>query len=400
MKTNVHPGASATGKSRFGKNYQAQIPNLLQTLSPPNSEQVPRKSKFELLDNHIKRAKSEAPEAITGEASKLKVFFDFCKAYELPYKDTNNSIFNQSMGIQITMAERFIFHLQRDRYIQCNFDSARAYLKVALNHYDIETNPLDAMGRNRFRNLKLSFNKNANPGTRKKIALNSNLSRAIVNDWCGSTSSNVYVEATSIKGLLGTATLTYLATALRAGNILRGTSDNKDDLAIHIGDVITFDNGKVFILNNRTKTCKDPVLTHVPALNTTNAEYFCAATRLEALAKWRLRVDGASPDDFLFINPKSNKPLSTGVANNHLKNFIKAIRVEQGIHDNVEKFFSLISLRKTVSTELKRKNCTPEVIACKLKHASITAQMSYICKHRTASKPFIKDLYEVITPGS
>ena len=164
--------------------------------------------------------------------------------------------------------------------------------------------------------------------------------------------------------------------------------------------MLTFDNGKIFIVNNRTKTNKGPIITHIPAQKSSNAEFFCAATRLVALARWRRRMDGASSDDFLFINPKSNKPLSTGVAHKHLKSFIKTVRSNQGIDNNLEKFFSLISLRKTVSTELKRKNCTPEIIACKLKHASITSQMSYICKHRTASKPFIKSLYEVITPRS
>jgi len=363
-------------------------------LSPPH--QV---SKFDSLDEHIKRAKKEAPEAQSGEKSKLKTFFEFCKTYDLPLGQ--NSIFTQDMEVQFTMVERFLFFLQREKQFQSNFDSARAYLKTALMHFDIDTNPLDVMGRNRFRNLKLAFNKNANPGSRKKIAFNHSLAVALINDWCGSTSCDNYLEATSMKGLLGTAVLTYLTTALRAGNILRGTSDNKDELAIHIGDIIPFENGKIFLLNNRTKTTKGPLLTHVPAqFSSKKAEYFCAATRLVALAKWRVDKEGASQDDFLFINPKSKKPLSTGVANNHLKAFIKSVCSSQEINEDLEKFFSLISLRKTVSTEMKAKKCAPELIASKLKHTSLKSQMSYICQHRTASKPFIKKIYEIIAPGS
>lgn len=331
----------------------------------------------------------------------MKTFIKFCKKFGLDYKNVKDSIFHDTPSAQQRMAERYLFYLQRHNSFQGSFDQARAYLKTALLFYDIEYNPLDTMGRNRFRNLKLGFNKGSNPGTREKIALNESLVSSLIQKWCGSTSSNIYDQATSKMGLLGTATLVYLTTALRAGNILRGSSDNKDDLALHVGDVITFEQDQVFIINGRTKTSKAPIISHVPYNpHTLEKHKYCAATRLRNLAAWRRDKEGANDDDFLFINPRSKLPLSTSVANTSLQRFIKTICMEQNIAERLDKFFSLISLRKTVSTEMEKRNCTPQVIAFKLRHSTLNSQLSYICKHRTTSDTFTRDLYKSVIPQS
>ena len=299
------------------------------------------------------------------------------------------------------MAERFLFFLQRHRKFQGTFNNARAYLKTALVHYELDHNPLDTMGRNRFRELKLGFDKGSNPGSNTKIAFNNSLVMNILQEWCGTTPTNFYNEATSTKGILGTAILTYITTALRAGNILRGTGDNKDALTLHIEDVITLENKKVFIINNRTKTSKSAIITHIPHnIDAIDKNRFCAATRLVNLAKWRLSKEKASKEDFLFINPISKKPFSTSVANKALQKFVKNICIDQGKDESIAKLFSLTSLRKTVSTEMEKRNCTPQVIAFKLRHATLSSQLSYICKHRTASNTFTKDLYKSIMPRS
>ena len=170
---------------------------------------------------------------------------------------------------------------------------------------------------------------------------------------------------------------------------------------MHIEDVITLNNKKVFIINNRTKTKKSAIITHIPHnLDSIDKNKYCAATRLVNLAKWRLKEEGANKEDFLFINPISKQPFSTSVANKALQNFVKKICIDQGRDESIAKLFSLTSLRKTVSTEMEKRNCTPQVIAFKLRHATLSSQLSYICEHRTASNTFTTNLYKIIMPRS
>jgi site-specific recombinase XerD len=146
------------------------------------------------------------------------------------------------------------------------------------------------------------------------------------------------------------------------------------------------------------KNSKYPVISSVPFnSNTASPKRFCAATRLLELTRKRKR-DGAGPDEALFVNPKSGGPLTTGVANSHLKKFLRKFCTKKGLPPRYSKLFSLKSFRKAVATEMQKRGASPQSIAKHLKHASIDSQMSYICKYHKQNQQLEKDLYNCITP--
>ena len=150
--------------------------------------------------------------------------------------------------------------------------------------------------------------------------------------------------------LLGTALLTYAITALRAGNVLMGTSDNREALCLHVEDIFEYKQPNktplLFIINNRSKTSKVPFITPVP-FNPTGNKALCAATRLLLLVEHRLHVEGAELSDYLFINPASKKPFRTGVFNDEVQKLAKSLCIKQGLSPNIAKLFSAKSLRKS-----------------------------------------------------
>ena len=200
--------------------------------------------------------------------------------------------------------------------------------------------------------------------------------------------------------IIATAFMLYCVTGLRPGSILRGTSDNKDGLALKIANVLVPSKGSkhdgscVFALNDRSKTSKHkPVLTPIP-FNKGALKEECAASRLIALVK-RRKKEGAKREDFVFMNARgfNRFPLSTGV-------MINSIRIEMISYFNESmplvkaqaraKLYVLKSTRKGMASDMAAKGCAPQTVANKLGHSTIDAQMSYICKFIKKDPMFAK----------
>jgi integrase len=269
----------------------------------------------------------------------------------------------------------------------------------------MKSNPLDSLQLAEYRELKLAYNKSAVIIRKPKIALPKGMLRKLIRRWCSESSS--YLRTHHIDSLLGTATMLYVSTGTRAGNILMGTGDNKDEQVLLVGDVnmehylarprSPSNKRPLFIINARQKNNKFPVITSIP-FNTVTSDpaQFCTATRLRELVLKR-KSEGAGPDQPLFLHPRGH-PLSTGVANTHLQSFVKEVCREKQLPQRYAKLFSLKSFRKSVATEMAGWGASPQTLAKKLKHNAIDSQMSYICKYHDNNEQFERDLYKCITP--
>jgi len=301
------------------------------------------------------------------------------------------------------MIRRFFFWLQQKQGMGIAFKGARAYLSSALRFIDWDTNPMDLMPKAYRKRLEQAFDKNSIVKKQPKIAMTMKLARHYIDKWCkhsyakqGQTPFMQRSKEEQRVHLLGTALLTYAITALRAGNVLMGTSDNREALCLHIEDIFEYKKANkiplLFIINNRSKTSKVPIITPVP-FNPTSNKALCAATRLLSLVEHRLCVENAKPSDYLFINPSSKKPLRTGVFNKEVQKFAKELCSKQGLSPSIAKLYSAKSLRKFVSSEMKDEKCSPQQIAQQLGHNTLDSQLSYICNDYTKKKPFVAHLY-------
>jgi len=253
--------------------------------------------------------------------------------------------------------------------------------------------------------MQLSFDKNRIVKEKPKIAMSIKLAKHYIDKWCRKTPFDDFPIIAGAKkvdkiflrnSLLGTALLTYAISALRAGNVLYGSSPNNEDQCIHIEDIFLQRQNKnsplVFVINNRSKTSKVPIMTPIP-FNPTGNKSLCAASRLLQLAQHRRHVDNAKETDFLFINPRNGKPLSTKVFNNEIKNLAKRVCLKQKLPLDLAKLYSAKSLRKLVSSEMKDENCTPQQVAEQLGHSTLDAQLNYMCNDYSKRKPFVEQLY-------
>ena len=348
------------------------------------------------LDAHIANAWAEPIEGIRSDKYMVKYFKEFCAMYSLKCSRSRN-LFLLPIKAQTTLIRKFFFWLQFEKELAIDFNGARSFVAAIIRKLDILHNPFDNMPSAYLRRFKACFNKNALVKERPKIAMPADMVKYFIAKWClGCT----WVIPPSRNFLLGTALLTYAITALRAGNILLGSSDNRHELAIHVGDIFKYKiEGNIpmlFIINNRSKTSKIPIITPVPYHPQGNRK-LCAATRLEFLLDYRVNCEKASSNDFLFINTKSKKPLSTAVFNTSVKKVVKEICLSGGIQEDLSKFFSAISLRKMVTSEMKEDGRTPQEVAKALGHSTLESQLSYMCKHYDKKQPFVRHLYEKLS---
>jgi hypothetical protein len=340
-------------------------------------------------------------ESAKNANSQVKRYLTFCKNAHLSPK--KGALRNATYKKQIRTIKRFMFWLNHVRHISCDFKGARCYVAAVIRWAGMNTNPLDTMPAAEARTLKQAYNKHAVIIHQPKIALPKAMLRRLMRYWCKTNSEEE--RTTRRESLLATATMLYVTLGSRAGNILLSTGPNKWKQVLLVGDVNSekFDSrpskkAPLFIVNTRMKNSKYPVISSVPFnSNTASPKRFCAATRLLELTRKRKR-DGAGPDEALFVNPKSGGPLTTGVANSHLKKFLRKFCTKKGLPPRYSKLFSLKSFRKAVATEMQKRGASPQSIAKHLKHASIDSQMSYICKYHKQNQQLEKDLYKCITP--
>ena len=199
---------------------------------------------------------------------------------------------------------------------------------------------------------------------------------------------------------LHSALLIHLVTSLRPGNVLKGSSDSKNELALKLSNVYESKASatgvaSMFILNDRQKNSKGkPVLTAVPFNQTTKCPYKeCAATKLKAAYK-RRKAEGASPNDCVFINARSKKPLTTKSANSRIQQIAGEKFVAEDNPSEWKSFFTLKSARKTVASHMAHLGCAPQTVASQLKHGSIQSQMSYVCKFYKKKSGLVDELYK------
>ena len=352
------------------------------------------------LDAQISSAWECPIEAKSNDSSKVNIFNTFCK--DLGYNPLSHSKhpFTLPWHERVQMLKRFVFWLQNTRGLGCDFNGARAYVAAVVRKLDLPTNPFDKMPRAYLERLKLAFNKNVVPNEKPKIAMPMKLANNLIKKWCVDTPhESFWGRPLPIMSYLGTALLTYAVTALRAGNILLSSSgENRKEMAIHIEDIHEFvpkKGGKsmMFIINNRSKTSKMPIITPVP-FNPSGDTSRCAASRLRRLCRDRFDNDNAAKTDFLFVNPRTkNGPLTTNVFNKEVKNFIKAKCKKDKLPEDLARFFSAKSFRKMVSSEMKEEKCSPQEVAKKLGHNTIDAQLSYMCGYYNKKTTFVRHLY-------
>jgi hypothetical protein len=355
------------------------------------------------LDAIVASAIANPVEAVTGEKSKIKVYQTFCKYIGFP--PHAGALRNAPSDTQAKTIKRYIFWLNHVRQISCDFKGARGYVAPIIRWARMKSNPLDRLQPAEYRKLKLAYNKSAVIVRKPKIALPKGMIRKLIRRWC--SESSPYLRTHHIDSLLGTATMIYVSTGTRAGNILMGTGDNKREQVLLVGDVnmehylarprSPSNKKPLFIINARQKNSKFPVITSIPFNTVTDdPAQFCTATRLMELVLKR-KKEGAGPDQPLFLHPNGN-PLSASVANTHLQSFIKEICRSKNLPIRFAKLFSLKSFRKSVATEMAGWGASPQTLARKLKHNAIDSQMSYICRYHDNNSQFEKDLYKCITP--
>ena len=327
----------------------------------------------------------------------------FCKHIDFP--PTAEALSSATNETQIDIIRKYIFWLNHVRHISCDFKGARGYVAPIIRWAHMTTNPLDRIHGAEYRLLKLAYNKSAVIVRKPKMALPTATLRKLIRRWC--SESSAYLRTRHIDSLLGTATLLYVSTATRAGNILMGSGDNKEDQVLLVGDVnmehylarprSPSNKRPLFIINARLKNNKFPTITSIPFNTATdNPAQFCAATRLMELVQKR-KQEGAGPDQPLFLHPRG-QPLSTSVANTHLQTFIEDYCKSKQLPLRFAKLFSLKSFRKSVATEMAGWGASPQTLARKLKHNAIDSQMAYICRYHEDNRQFERDLYKCVTP--
>jgi len=342
------------------------------------------------------------------EKSKINTFAKFCK--ELGEHPPSQG----AHATNLSTLTNFAYWLQVNHGVHCDFKGARAYIAPILRYFQVRNNPFDDMPMAGKRTLTLAYNKHAIIVSKAELALekkeashilkNFNLKGPKFFDQEERSSSMKHRHSTHFH-MMATAFMLYCVTGLRPGSILRGTSDNKDGLALKLANVLVPAKGSkhegecIFVLSDRSKTSKHkPVLTPVP-FNKDSAKTSkeCAATRLINLVK-RRKKEGAKGEDFVFMNVRAQNrfPLSTGV-------MINAIRLEMISYFNKNmplaraqaraKLYVLKSTRKGMASDMVAKGCAPQTISTKPGHGTIDAQMSYVCKLFKKDPIFAKESY-------
>ena len=410
-----HPGASPTGHPRLGTDWQAEIP----TLRPKTNLHLAQNQKINAtlakVRRHAAKAKNNTIEAVTQEKSKVNIFLQFCKATDHPPLESlprNPSSLTQ-------LYEDYIFWLQRVRKISSDFKSIKAYTATVTRLLDLHSDPFESLSKSYKDKLARGFDKHALTTTKPKIAFDPTKLLYIFKqcNWF-TTSTNLVIpespnpaspsfakfglQTTFAKqNRINIALLTYKVTGLRPGNVLLGTGDNRHIHVLKIRNILSLpQSGKghpkapIFILNDGKKGSKKPIITAIP-FNPTYKKgntMTCAATGLLQLRSQRMK-EGASSEDPLFMNPFSNTPLSTSVANRFIQDHLKVFFTKRGEPAEWASFYSLKSLRKALASRLEELGCSPQTIAKQLHHSSLNSQMSYICTFFNKKHHLIGKMY-------
>lgn len=286
----------------------------------------------------------------------------------------------------------FVWWIQRCTNVNCIFKQARSFVRAAARRFKIKGDPFVALSKDELQDFAKAFDKEAVIVHKVNLPFSRNMAAHMLSTLWNSTRAN--------DDELHSALLIHLVTSLRPGNVLKGSSDSENELALKLSNVYESKASatgvaSMFILNDRQKNSKGkPVLTAVPFNQTTKCPYKeCAATKLKAAYK-RRKAEGASPNDCVFINARSKKPLTTKSANSRIQQIAGEKFVAEDNPSEWKSFFTLKSARKTVASHMAHLGCAPQTVASQLKHGSIQSQMSYVCKFYKKKSGLVDELYK------
>ena len=315
------------------------------------------------------------------------------KKFQLFQDQTGSEAPGHSAKNNAEIFENFCWWLQRCTEVHCNYKGAQSFLRVISRHYDISAEPFVAWEIAKFREFKKAFNDLALLAPRVNLAFDRKVAAYLLKTLAKGKKLND-------KTLQCNAMLLYLVTSLRAGNVLLGSGDSDKTLTLKMGNVFEQKGSTnsvpcMFIYNDRHKNSKrKPVLTAVPFNELSlSPAVDCAATILRNAWLAR-RADNAADNESVFINKRSKKPLSTAVANARIQCILKEYFEARSKPGNWSKLYTLKSARKAVASHMKTLGCSPQTIALQLKHSTLSAQMSYICRFFKDKPGLTRALYK------
>ena len=118
---------------------------------------------------------------------KVNKFKKFCSELGYISLDDHNNPFTMSYPKQFEMLRRFIFWLQVDQKLGCDFKQARAFVAAIVRYKDLDVNPMDRMSRSYLARMQLSFDKNRIVKEKPKIAMSIKLAKHYIDKWCRKT---------------------------------------------------------------------------------------------------------------------------------------------------------------------------------------------------------------------
>ena len=322
--------------------------------------------------SHLRHCITKPTRTPAQDASKVNKFLKFCSQTGLVPLSPG-----QAPPKQLILD--YVAWLQRFGGFTGDWKGARDYVCKYLRSVDAPFNPLDSLPAHTRRSLTTGFNNGRAVVSRPTMAFPRPLARDLL---------IALGAGDALDRLLAIALLLYIITAVRPGNLLRGTSKTEQQ-ALHIGDIIVIRNTcnrrqpPVFLRHNDGKTVHKPVCEPLP-YHPLGEGFKCAPTAIRALLSKRVE-EGAQPDDFVFITPKTRKPITTDMANRRIRIHIRHLFENQGIDPIAAKFFTMKSARKGMASFLEQAGVKAPSISKKMGHGSIDSQISYHCNFYEAN---------------
>ena len=288
--------------------------------------------------------------------------------------------------------ENFCWWLQRCTEVHCDFKGAQSFLRITSRHFGVEKEPFGAWPVAKFRKFKKTFNDNAVLIPKVNLAFDRKTAAFLLLELAKGEKLHDDISQKAM--------IICLVTSLRASNVLFSSNDKDHSLTLKMSNVLEQKASEdsvacMFIYNDRQKNSKKkPVLTAVPFnASSRNPSQDCAATILKEA--WVKRAkEKASPEDSVFINTRSNRPLSAAIANKRIQEVLRSYFESKDKPVEWSKFYTLKSARKAVASHMEELGCAPQTIALQLKHRSLNSQMSYICRFYKNKPGLVRALYK------
>ena len=333
-------------------------------VGPPSIDA--KRARLRATRAHLNRLISKPTRSTGQDTSKANKFLLFCA-------QTGHTPLRRGQVPPTQLILDFVAWLQRFGDFTGAWQGARDYVCKYLRSVDAPSNPLDSLPAHIRRSVATGFDKERAIVSRPTMAFPRPLARDLLAK---------LGAGDALDRLLAVALLLYIITAVRPGNILRGSAKT-DQQALHLEDIIVIRNTRnrrqppVFLRHNDGKTVHKPVCEPLP-YHPLGLGFKCAPTVVRALLNKRLE-DGARLTDFLFDTPTKGKPITTDMANRRIRLHIRHLFKNQGIDPASAKYFTMKSARKGMASFLEQAGIKAPSISKKMGHGSIDSQISYHC---------------------